>query len=194
MTREVREDQEKRKMVALTSEEEDERRERERLMRESGEDEGEVARWRRKRREEIHRETMNGHGDRSVKRGGLREVGKEGFVGAVERPGWVVVLIHEPVCGYRPAVAPSRLTTSDGAGCSEMPRHPHIPPPPISCATVLALDPVIATPSTGVQSGLLAVAGWRARSGCAAHDVGVQGWRAGEDLDQGGLGGFGRRC
>jgi hypothetical protein len=28
---------------------------------------------------------------------GLREVGKEGFVGAVEKAGWVVVLIYEPV-------------------------------------------------------------------------------------------------
>jgi hypothetical protein len=30
-------------------------------------------------------------------RKGLREVGKEGFVSAVEREGWVVVVIYEPV-------------------------------------------------------------------------------------------------
>lgn len=45
-----------------------------------------VEEWRRKRMAE-----MKG-------KGGLKEVGKEGFVGAVERKGWVVVLIYEPVC------------------------------------------------------------------------------------------------
>jgi hypothetical protein len=44
-----------------------------------------VEEWRRKRMAE-----MKG-------KGGLREVGKEGFVAAVERKGWVVVLIYEPV-------------------------------------------------------------------------------------------------
>jgi hypothetical protein len=48
---------------------------------------GEVEEWRRKRLAE-----MKGGGGR-----GLREVGREGFVGAVEKEGWVVVLIYEPV-------------------------------------------------------------------------------------------------
>ena len=68
----LRVDQERRAIVAPTVEEEDVMRWRERRMAELRESEGPVKR-------------------------GLREVGKEGFVAAVERNGWVVVLIYEPV-------------------------------------------------------------------------------------------------
>jgi len=48
----------------------------------------EVREWRRKRLEELRSAQASA---------GLREVGKHGFVGAVERAGWVCVLIYEPV-------------------------------------------------------------------------------------------------
>lgn len=48
-------------------------------------EEDEVSRWRHKRIEEMRYAS------------GLREVGQEGFVAAVERDGWVCVLIYEPV-------------------------------------------------------------------------------------------------
>jgi hypothetical protein len=47
--------------------------------------EGGIEEWRKGRIEEMKA------------RKGLREVGKEGFVSAVEREGWVCVLIYEPV-------------------------------------------------------------------------------------------------
>lgn len=100
--RELASSQEKRKIIALTSVEEDEERERERFLKEAVAYEVEEvearARWRRTRIEELKRdkEVENGDG-RGLKRGGLRELGKEGFVVAVERPGWVVILIYEPV-------------------------------------------------------------------------------------------------
>lgn len=79
--------QEKRGIVAQTSVEEE--RNRKVAEKEVEEEEEEVKRrWRSSRITEI---------DGERKRGGLREVGKEGFVSAVERPGWVVVLIYEPV-------------------------------------------------------------------------------------------------
>ncbi len=37
-------------------------------------------------------------------RGGLKEVGKEGFVLAVERRGWVIVLVYEPVSVFHPSI------------------------------------------------------------------------------------------
>ena len=51
-------------------------------------------RWRRERREELQSGKKR---DDSPRRGGLKEVGQEGFIAAVERRGWVVVLIYEPV-------------------------------------------------------------------------------------------------
>jgi len=53
----------------------------------------ELKEWRRKRLDELESDNVR-------KKGGLREVGKEGFVNAVERDGWVVVLIYEPVCSF----------------------------------------------------------------------------------------------
>ena len=78
----------------LTLEEEGKLREREKLV----EDEEDMERRRRKRRGEMEAEKLDDGGG-WMKRGGLREIGKEGFVRAVERPGRVVVLIYEPVCG-----------------------------------------------------------------------------------------------
>lgn len=49
----------------------------------------ERARWRAARLDELR--------SAAGQERGLREVGKESFVGAVERRGWVVVLIYEPV-------------------------------------------------------------------------------------------------
>jgi hypothetical protein len=103
---------ERRKIVAMTIHEEEAARAADKARSEGG-DEGEgdneVRKWRKARKEELRR-TREGTGDADggsaghaalvegvVKRGGLRAVGKEGFVSAVERPGWVVILIYEPV-------------------------------------------------------------------------------------------------
>ena len=97
-------EQERKAMVGLTLKEEDELRERDRLLNTSIDDEDEVRERRRQlRREELNKEMVLGNGpqrlDRGHKRGGLREIGSEGFLVAVERPGWVLVLIYEPVSG-----------------------------------------------------------------------------------------------
>lgn len=56
--------------------------------------------WRAQRRDELAGRGQAGDGRGGGK--GLREVGEEGFVSAVERTGWVVVLIYEPVCPPSP--------------------------------------------------------------------------------------------
>lgn len=97
----VKREQEERAIIGSTVGEEEELREKEKLIRSAKEDEEEedLDRIRRLRLDELrndhHQLDMNLHGP--VKRKGLREVGKEGFLNAVERPGWVVVLIYEPV-------------------------------------------------------------------------------------------------
>lgn len=67
-------------------------------------DEVEVQNWRMKRKEELERfrSERQAGAAAGVTAGkvGLREVGKEGFVHAVERKGWVVVLIYEPVSRF----------------------------------------------------------------------------------------------
>jgi hypothetical protein len=103
--RAVRAEQERRTIVAETVEQERVRREKEERDREAWEREREREeeenrlKWRRQRREELERERGGGEraGEAALKRGGLREVGKEGVLMAVERPGWVVILIYEPV-------------------------------------------------------------------------------------------------
>lgn len=103
---------ERRKIVAMTIHEEEAARAADKARSEGGDEEegdNEVRKWRKARKEELRR-NREGTGDADggsaghaalvegvVKRGGLREVGKEGFVSAVERPGWVVILIYEPV-------------------------------------------------------------------------------------------------
>ncbi|WRT70714.1 uncharacterized protein IL334_007712 [Kwoniella shivajii] len=98
----------RRAIVGLTIHEEDQLRKRE----QAGQDDVEVEEWRRKRKDQLRYQDRTGYdhdeggnedekyrqyGRReSVKRGGLKEVGKEGFIDAVERNGWVVVLIYEP--------------------------------------------------------------------------------------------------
>ena len=97
--KEARLEQERRKLVALTLEEEDELRrdEEARLIngrkteRVDEDDEAFKEAWRAARKDQIASERNGG-----MKRG-LREIGIEGFLNAVERPGWVVVLIYEPV-------------------------------------------------------------------------------------------------
>ncbi|KAL7420858.1 hypothetical protein Q5752_004811 [Cryptotrichosporon argae] len=79
---------EARKMVAQTAGEEDAARRREEREQERAEEEDVRDSRRRQRMAEMR--------DEGAKRGGLKEVGSEGFVAAVERPGWVVVLIYEP--------------------------------------------------------------------------------------------------
>ncbi|KAK4685674.1 hypothetical protein P7C73_g4471, partial [Tremellales sp. Uapishka_1] len=90
-------EQERRKMVAMTVAEENAERAREKLAEEeeSKEDAEARAKWRRARREELEKQKSQ-EPSRTGKRGGLKEVGGEGFVLAVERPGWVVVLVYEP--------------------------------------------------------------------------------------------------
>jgi hypothetical protein len=75
----LKERMEKMSIVGNTWKEEEDMRAKEK------DQEGGIEEWRKGRIEE-----MKG-------RKGLREVGKEGFVSAVEREGWVVVLIYEPV-------------------------------------------------------------------------------------------------
>jgi hypothetical protein len=85
--RELKGRMEKMSIVGNTWEEEEKLREKEK---EGGGDGDELEGWRKGRIEEMRA------------RKGLREVGKEGFVGAVEREGWVVVLIYEPVRSFCP--------------------------------------------------------------------------------------------
>jgi len=177
-TRALVNEQEKRSMVAMTVHEEDEERERERLLedgREDGDGGGEdVARWRRARREELERENTIGDGRRgggSVKRGGLRQIGREGFVVAAERPGWVVVLIYEPV---RRPLSSTKFSLMR-AGRSPMPRPPKIPPATL-LHTPSLLDhsnPTIPLPSRSVRPRFLAAAERGTGFGCFAHDVGL---------------------
>jgi hypothetical protein len=75
----LKERMEKMSIVANTWKEEEDMRAKKK------EQEGGIEEWRKGRIEEMKA------------RKGLREVGKEGFVSAVEREGWVVVLIYEPV-------------------------------------------------------------------------------------------------
>lgn len=91
------EEQMKRGMVAMTISEEASARAREKTMQESKEDAEARERWRRARREELEREKERERANEGMGRVGLREVGQDGFLGAVERRGWVVVLIYEPV-------------------------------------------------------------------------------------------------
>lgn len=93
-------DQEKHAIVGSTSTEEDVLRERERLLRENEEDGLAREKWRASRKAELIRGENNEEDGKEggSRRGGLREIGKEGFVSAVERSGWTVILIYEPVC------------------------------------------------------------------------------------------------
>jgi hypothetical protein len=75
----LKERMEKMSIVGNTWKEEEDMRAKEK------DQEGGIEEWRKGRIEEMKA------------RKGLREVGKEGFVSAVEREGWVVVLIYEPV-------------------------------------------------------------------------------------------------
>ncbi|WVQ95678.1 hypothetical protein IAU59_002776 [Kwoniella sp. CBS 9459] len=99
----------RRALVGLTIDEEDKLRKREEADGEKEDDE--LAEWRRRRKAQLVGQRDVGGDDEnddekpaewdtgrreSVKRGGLREVGAEGFVDAVEKPGWVAVLIYEP--------------------------------------------------------------------------------------------------
>jgi hypothetical protein len=112
----VIEAQQKKALTGATSQREDELRERERLLKESEEDGLAREQWRAQRRVELERERRGDgkydehdgvRGSRSARgQGGLREVGMEGFLEAVERPGWAVILIYEPVRRPRSSVRP----------------------------------------------------------------------------------------
>lgn len=104
----VIEAQQRKALTGSTSQREDELRERERLLKESEEDGLAREQWRAQRRAELEAEKYGGEkyqdypGTRGIQngrgQGGLREVGMEGYLEAVERPGWAVILIYEPVC------------------------------------------------------------------------------------------------
>ncbi|OCF33638.1 hypothetical protein I316_04712 [Kwoniella heveanensis BCC8398] len=98
----------RRALVGLTIDEEDKLRRKEKQQDDEKEDE-ELAEWRRRRKAQLvgdrdpqdedelpDRSDWDAIRRESVKRGGLRELGAEGFVDAVEKPGWVAVLIYEP--------------------------------------------------------------------------------------------------
>lgn len=109
---------ERRALLGMTLQEEVDSREKERLLRESLDDDSEVLERRRKsRREELEVEKAmsKGYGgsERGHKRGGLREIGSEGFLVAVERPGWVVVLIYEPVRAFARSPFAEQLTRTE---------------------------------------------------------------------------------
>ncbi|WVF68174.1 hypothetical protein IAT40_002939 [Kwoniella sp. CBS 6097] len=99
----------RRALVGLTIDEEDELRRKEH---QGNNDDEELVEWRRRRKAQLagahddDDDDWGHHGEKlaqldtgrreSIKRGGLRELGAEGFVDAVEKPGWVAVLIYEP--------------------------------------------------------------------------------------------------
>ncbi|WWC92322.1 uncharacterized protein L201_007276 [Kwoniella dendrophila CBS 6074] len=96
-------EQNRKAIIGLTIHEED-------LLRKQEQEQDELEEWRKKRKDQLIRNQYNHNNEdeddedqykyedrrQSIKRGGLREIGKENFIEAVERPGWVVVLIYEP--------------------------------------------------------------------------------------------------
>ncbi|WWC98535.1 hypothetical protein V866_005427 [Kwoniella sp. B9012] len=89
-------EQNRKALIGLTVHEEDQLRKKE-------EEEKDLEEWRRRRKEQLIRNSEQdedeGEDDsrrQSIKRGGLRELDKSNFIDAVERNGWVVVLIYEP--------------------------------------------------------------------------------------------------
>ncbi|WVQ85938.1 hypothetical protein IAT38_008106 [Cryptococcus sp. DSM 104549] len=108
-------EQSRRAMVALTVHEEAALRSKDEAGG-TGAGDDDLSEWRKKRKEELQRERAlslegeaawekeregdfgygGGEKEKGVRRGALREVGGEGFVDAVERVGWVVILIYEP--------------------------------------------------------------------------------------------------
>lgn len=98
--RQLKEGMEKMSIVANTWSEEEALREKEK------EGDGGLDGWRKARIEEMKA------------RKGLREVGKEGFVGAVERSGWVVVLIYEPVSLFRAKLGHELSKDTSVVGCA----------------------------------------------------------------------------
>lgn len=96
---EVKRAQKNNAMVAMTVDEEE--AEKRRLVAEAESREDDIARmkWRRERREELERARREGGQEENVehRKGGLREIDGDQFVYAVERPGWVVVLVYEQV-------------------------------------------------------------------------------------------------
>ncbi len=55
--------------------------------------------WLRKRQAELenHHDLDDEYDKRDMKRTRMREVGEEGFLNAVERKGWVLIMLYEPV-------------------------------------------------------------------------------------------------
>lgn len=113
--------------------------ERAKWNREAAEDALARERWRAQRRAEIERERNKDREEDGVvrsKNGGIREVGREGFIRAVEREGWVLVLIYEPVRPNVPLITLTYVTaecilTDRASPDVPLSRHPsfHSPSP-----------------------------------------------------------------
>lgn len=137
-----------RAMVGMTIHEEDAHRRGE----ESKEDGEARERWRRARRHELEREKERERAQEGMQRGGLREVGREGFLGAVERRGWVVVLIYEPVSLYCRRSSRVQNVRADNIVYTPMSNPLILPssfishPPRISCNPRWAPDPTYPLP------------------------------------------------
>lgn len=91
------------------------------------EEDAELENWRKKRRDQLQRQkTMQqedesqwdrqrqgdfaygeGNAEKGIRRGALREISEHNFVESVEREGWAIVLIYEPV-SYTPCVSRGR--------------------------------------------------------------------------------------
>ncbi|ORX41006.1 hypothetical protein BD324DRAFT_647906 [Kockovaella imperatae] len=148
----VRDLQEKIKMVALTADEEDVSRQdeearliqaekREGMEKEDEEyDEKFKEQWKALRRDQLKMD-RNGSG---VAKRGLREIGQEGFIHAVERPGWVIILIYEPGIPRCSALLASMLQLSLAE-----------PPLPVTLfrARATSLSFALLPPSSGGENG-----------------------------------------
>jgi hypothetical protein len=77
------------------------------------ESETEVDEWRRRRMEELRSQVVDDSSDdnlddpegweskvRRRRRGAVRQVDAQGLLTAIERPGWALLLIYEPVCPF----------------------------------------------------------------------------------------------
>lgn len=102
---------------------------------------GGVEEWRKKRMMELE-----------AGRRGLKEIGKEGFVGAVEKRGWVLVLIYEPVCPGVPVSPAPGSMVSGVRGAEGKLMFQDIPRCQDLLASTLELSTTLAAPSTHLDT------------------------------------------
>lgn len=85
--------------------------------------ETEVAEWRAKRMEELRSQVVDDSSDnnsddpegweskvRRRRRGAVRQVDAQGLLASIERPGWALLFIYEPVCSVLPSSRRSILS------------------------------------------------------------------------------------